>query len=120
MGKTSRKTVVVERKNSENGGEREAATANSSGPWGKGIAVLVGSDRPVVKAETPVLRNGATGSPAMGRPSNDIAEQIGRELRGLYAAVVSQPVPDRFLDLLNKLETTAIPSPAGVKARGKR
>ncbi len=56
----------------------------------------------------------------MGRPSNDIGEHIGRELRGLYADVVSQPVPDRFLDLLNRLETGAIPSPAGTKAPIKR
>jgi hypothetical protein len=56
----------------------------------------------------------------MGRPSNDIGEQIGRELRGLYADVVSQPVPDRFLDLLDKLEATAIPSSPGSKAPGKR
>jgi hypothetical protein len=56
----------------------------------------------------------------MGRPSNDIGEQIGRELRGLYADVVSQPVTDRFLDLLNRLETGAILSPAGTKAPAKR
>jgi hypothetical protein len=35
-------------------------------------------------------------------------EHIGKELRGLYAEVVAQPVPDRFLELLNKLEAGAI------------
>jgi hypothetical protein len=41
-------------------------------------------------------------------------------LRGLYAEVVAQPVPDRFLELLNKLEAGAIyleegtPKPEGM------
>jgi len=56
----------------------------------------------------------------MGRPSNDIGEHIGRELRALYADVVSQPLPDRFLDLLNGLETGAISSPAASKAPGEK
>jgi hypothetical protein len=37
-----------------------------------------------------------------------LGEHIGKELRGLYAEVVAQPVPDRFLELLNKLEAGAI------------
>jgi hypothetical protein len=37
-----------------------------------------------------------------------LGEHIGRELRGLYEDVVAQPVPDRFLELLNKLEAGAI------------
>jgi len=37
-----------------------------------------------------------------------IGEHIGRELRGMYEDVVSQPVPDRFLELLNKLESGTI------------
>jgi hypothetical protein len=122
MGNSSRNNVVIERKKSENGGKHEAAIANSSRPGSKatGAAESVGSHRSAVKVETPALRDGAMRRSAMGRPSNDIGEQIGRELRGLYADVVSQPVPDRFLDLLNKLETGAIPSPAGAKAPAKR
>ncbi len=37
-----------------------------------------------------------------------IGEHIGRELRGLYEDIVAQPVPERFLELLNKLEADAI------------
>lgn len=37
-----------------------------------------------------------------------IGEQIGRELRVLFDDVVSQPVPDRFLELLNQLEKATI------------
>ena len=121
MGNNSRKTVVIERKKSENGDGREAAGAISSGSESRGTeaAVLVGSDRRVVKVETPALGDGAKGRSLMGRPSKDISEQISTELRGLYAEVLFQPVPDRFLDLLDRLETTAIASPAGTKALRK-
>ena len=121
MRNSSRNNVVIGRKKSENGGEHEAAIASSSRPGSRatGTAELLAPHRRVVKAETPALRDGAIRRSTMGRPSNDIGEQIGRELRGLYADVVSQPVPDRFLDLLDKLETTAIPSSAGAKAPRK-
>ncbi len=122
MGNSSRNNVVVERKKSEKGDEYEAAIASSSRPGSKvtRTAELVGLHGRAVKAETPALRDGAMRRSAMGRPSNDIGEQIGRELRGLYADVVSQPVPDRFLDLLNRLETGATPSPAVNRAPAKR
>lgn len=34
----------------------------------------------------------------------EVADQIGRGLRSVYNDVLSQPVPDRFLDLLRQLE----------------
>lgn len=34
----------------------------------------------------------------------DIQSHIGRQLRSLYDSVVQQPVPDRFLELLSKLD----------------
>jgi hypothetical protein len=122
MGNSSRNNVVIERKKSEKGGEHEAAIASSSRPGRRatGTAELLAPHRRVVKAETPALRDGAICRSTMGRPSNDIGEQIGRELRGLCADVIFQPVPDRFLDLLDRLEATAIPSSAGSKASGKR
>ena len=122
MGNSSRNNVVVERKKSEKGGEHEAAIESSSRPGSRatGTTELVELHRRAVKAETPPLGDGAIRRSAMGRPSNDIGEQIGKELRGLYADVVSQPVPDRFLDLLKRLETGATPSPAGTKRPAKR
>jgi hypothetical protein len=122
MRNSIRNNVVVERKQWENGDEREAAITGSSRPGSRatGTAEFLAPHRRVVKAETPTLRDGAMRRSAMGRPSNDIGKQISRELRGLYDDVVSQPVPDRFLDLLDRLETTAIPSSAGSKAPGKR
>jgi hypothetical protein len=34
----------------------------------------------------------------------DVADQIGLGLRSVYDDVLSQPVPDRFFDLLRQLE----------------
>ncbi len=37
----------------------------------------------------------------------EVAAQIGRQLRSVYNDVLSQPVPDRFLDLLRELDLHA-------------
>jgi hypothetical protein len=39
--------------------------------------------------------------PSLG---GDIRGKIGRQLRDMYDDVVAQGVPDRFVDLLNRLE----------------
>ena len=36
---------------------------------------------------------------------NEIAEKIGRELQALYDEVLREPLPDRFYELLDRLET---------------
>ncbi len=60
------------------------------------------------------------GVPPRGAAASLLGEHIGKELRELYAEVVAQPVPDRFLELLNKLEAGAIcleegtPKPEGM------
>lgn len=33
-----------------------------------------------------------------------MTEQIGRQLRGMYDGLLNQPVPDRFMDLVSKLQ----------------
>ncbi|HWX13757.1 MAG TPA: NepR family anti-sigma factor [Methylocella sp.] len=38
---------------------------------------------------------------------SDIADQIGVHLRCIYDDVLAQPVPGRFLDLLQQLECNA-------------
>jgi hypothetical protein len=48
------------------------------------------SEEPADKAE-----------PSLG---GDIRGKIGRQLREMYDDVVAQGVPDRFVDLLNRLE----------------
>jgi hypothetical protein len=44
----------------------------------------------------------------LGKGGTTIGEHIGKELRDLYEDVVAQPVPDRFLELLNQLEAGSI------------
>lgn len=34
-----------------------------------------------------------------------MTDQIGRQLRGMYDGLLSQPVPDRFLELVQRLES---------------
>ncbi len=36
--------------------------------------------------------------------SRNVQETIGRQLRAMYDDVVHQGIPDRFVDLLNRLE----------------
>jgi hypothetical protein len=54
-------------------------------------------------------RHGRSGGQGKGRGKSkgEFGEQIGFQLRNLYDDVLSQPVPDRFLDLLSQLETTS-------------
>lgn len=54
-------------------------------------------------------------SPRFSQKRNDVGEQIGEQLRSLYEDVLNQPVPDRFLELLNRLESDPI-SPTPSKA----
>lgn len=44
------------------------------------------------------------GAPTAGFEA-DVYGQIGRQLRSIYDSVVTQPVPDRFIELLNQLDT---------------
>jgi len=56
--------------------------------------------RAALKAETSVSDD-ALADPTLNRA---IQERIGTHLRALYDDLVQQPVPDRFVDLLNRLE----------------
>lgn len=48
-------------------------------------------------------RRGNKGAP----PKVQIEEHIGRQLKSLYNDVLTQPIPDRFLDLLHTLDAPA-------------
>ena len=50
----------------------------------------------------------------------DFGDVIGKELQNLYDDVVAQPVPDRFLSLLNQLEKNALSSSAPSRAPRER
>jgi hypothetical protein len=53
-------------------------------------------------------RHGRAGAQrGRGKSKGDLGEQIAAPLRNLYDDILSQPVPDRFLDLLSQLETSS-------------
>lgn len=54
--------------------------------------------------ETPARRNQGA-SAAMAAPrQRDLKDYIGRRLKAMYDEVANQPVPDRFQELLDRLE----------------
>ena len=100
------------------------------------------SDASAAQAESPAkltarrdetahkLTGGRCGSPitresaaSRCRPTGNgkagVGEYIGRELRELYDDVLAQPVPDRFLALLNKLDAGAISAAQTADRRGE-
>lgn len=57
---------------------------------------------------------GTGGGGGRGSGTSDSAEidprvqgEIGRQLRAVYDDIISEPVPDRFLELLQQLEVSA-------------
>ncbi len=62
-----------------------------------------------------------SGARARKAPKPEIVEQIGLRLRGVYNDVLMQPIPDRFLDLLHKLEA-GVPAepPQAIRRTGSK
>lgn len=52
------------------------------------------------------MRAGAAGGVGSGDPQIDprVQLEIGKHLRAHYDNVINEPVPDKFMDLLEKLE----------------
>ncbi len=50
----------------------------------------------------------------------DFGDAIGKEIQNLYDDLVAQPVPDRFLNLLNQLEKNMVSSGLSSGAPGER
>ena len=55
------------------------------------------------KAE-PKMRQDTGGKVEGGKVDRRIQGEIGKQLRAVYEDVIKEPVPDRFLELLKKLE----------------
>jgi hypothetical protein len=113
MGKSSRNNLASELGRSEEQGDVEEAsvqlgrTDEVSASMREGLVVL-DSRRRSMKAEKLEARRGPRGRKPREEGSREVVEQIGQQLRSLYEDVLNQPVPDRFLELLNKLETDTI------------
>lgn len=45
-----------------------------------------------------------TGASLSRNDRTRMADQIGRQLRGMYDGLLNQPVPDRFMELVQRLE----------------
>ncbi|TDX66981.1 hypothetical protein EDE12_101520 [Methylosinus sp. sav-2] len=104
MVKSSRKSTAAALSTSENPSMEDGAVVAAPSQDNVGLMVL-NSHRPARYAR------------AEAEP-NDLGEQIGEQLRGLYEDVLNQPIPDRFLELLNRLESDPI-SPQRSKAPGE-
>lgn len=46
----------------------------------------------------------SSNSPGRGGLTREVQAKIGQQLRSIYNDVVDQGVPDRFLELLNKMD----------------
>jgi hypothetical protein len=60
----------------------------------------VGQQKPMETAEN---RNKKANAKT-GKLGRDVQARLGQQLRAMYDDVVNQGVPDRFADLLNRLE----------------
>lgn len=117
MGKSSRRTIAAALSKSDSRGEGEETTCGpmvtQENPLSdhEGLVVLNSRRPPHERSPRPKSRHDVD--------KNKIGEQIGDQLRNLYNDVVDQPVPERFLELLNRLESDTISS-ASSKAPGER
>jgi RNA polymerase sigma-70 factor (ECF subfamily) len=75
--------------------------------------------RPALKPKPDLTSNRdgtvTASTPPLRRPSltSDIQTRLGRELRAVYSGLESEPLPDRLVDLLRKLEE-ALPAGSAV------
>ncbi len=78
--------------------------------------------RALCGADVGLQGSGLQGSGLQGsrRGGVDFGDVIGKELQNLYDDVVAQPVPDRFLSLLNQLEKSAVSLDASSRAPRER
>ena len=66
------------------------------------------SERKPSRADDPMETASTRTKKAQAKPaklSRDVQVRLGQQLRAMYDDVVGQGVPDRFTELLNRLET---------------
>jgi hypothetical protein len=61
---------------------------------------------------------GATPQKRKSSLNRETQIKIGKQLESTYNEVVNQGVPDRFVELIRRLETEAGKNPAGLMANG--
>ncbi len=66
---------------------------------------MLSDQEPAAVSEPDARVPGASDTPDGDRPgAADVQAYIGRQLRAVYDDVVKQPIPDRFLALMEQLE----------------
>jgi hypothetical protein len=116
MGNHNRKNAVMGRQSTLREGDLETIISPPPAAL-RGDDALGAVDARRRAAKAKPLANGVCAErKAVAHPPAEIGELIGKELRNLYDDVVAQPVPDRFLDLLNQLEISTISSLSPKKA----
>ena len=123
MGNSNRKKAATNQKDHLSGKDSKSTGAASARTVPKPSAsVVLLEARRIAKAKrAPRATSGQHEGAAnvVSRPSKQIGEQIGKELRGLYADLVTQPVPQRFLDLLNQLDAERVSRQSTSKSHGE-
>jgi Anti-sigma factor NepR len=59
-----------------------------------------------IPMETATTNRGKKSSAKHGKLGRDVQARLGQQLRAMYDEVVNQGVPDRFNDLLNRINGT--------------
>jgi Anti-sigma factor NepR len=86
-----------------------ASQLTDENPWRlyhrrAGEVLMIEKKPPGPPSSTPeVAPASESPGPAKKRTPN-VKDHIGRQLRALYDEVAAQPVPDRFMELLNRLD----------------
>ncbi len=63
-----------------------------------------GPDKTATAADRQPMRGHEATSESEIRLDEQAQELIGRQLKAVYGAIVQEPIPDRFLELLENLE----------------
>ena len=114
MGKNNPETFAS-RARSEGGrfGSDSQSFAGAGPRSVEAFAANVNSRRSAKRETLKEAGSGALRMTSTREAGVDFGDVIGKELQILYDDVVAQPVPDRFLNLLNMLEKNVLPSGGG-------
>lgn len=129
MGKNIPENMVTRVKADEDQFGAETRYFPGKGPrsveaFPRGFNGGFGADRAVAARERALEAKGpvlcSNGAHVALKRGVDFGDAIGKELQNLYDDIVAQPVPDRFVSLLNQLEKNMVSSGLSKSAPGER
>lgn len=105
MGKPEEQSFVVESPDAACDPARGTQTLRQAPRSGLSRSSGAGNVIPMSRAKSPSKAEGEGKAEVLSDADKQrMTEQIGRQLRGMYAGLLNQPVPDRFMDLMKQLE----------------